>query len=246
MSAVSDRFAYQITTQGLFQIDANGYTVTKVGSFTDGGLTSSLFNFPMAMATDNTGKVFVCDCGNQRIDVLSATGNLLFSFGSFGNGPSQFSYPRDIAIDQKNALVYVADSGNRRVQVFNTAGLFLRFLTTTQLNAADSLALDPAGNIHVVDSATPRVDVFMSNGTLQSTYGSFGPSPGQFLSPQWIAIDGSSHAYVADPASGFISIFVNGVFQQRFQPISPSGGPGAPIFVAVDPSGNLYITTYPK
>ena len=76
------------------------------------------FSNPHAIAVDGSGKVYVADTGNNRVQVFSSDGVYLGQWGSFGDGDGQFSNPQGIAADY-SGNVYVADTGNDRVQVFS-------------------------------------------------------------------------------------------------------------------------------
>ena len=62
-------------------------------------------------------KLYVCNCGNNRVQVMN-------SFGCYGDGVGRFRYPTDITQDRAGNL-YVTDTNNNRVQVFDCKGQFL-------------------------------------------------------------------------------------------------------------------------
>ncbi|HVC21298.1 MAG TPA: NHL repeat-containing protein [Vicinamibacterales bacterium] len=82
-------------------------------------------------------RLFVCDAGNHRIQVLTRDGLPAGAFGGFGAGPGQFNAPSDIALalpsfsgwdeegDAGDPLLVVADQGNSRLQVFDADGVFV-------------------------------------------------------------------------------------------------------------------------
>jgi hypothetical protein len=81
---------------------------------------------------------------NSRIVKVGKDGTWLASWGTPGNGPSQFNTPHSIAVDAQNN-VYVADRGNRRIQVFDTQGRFIRQI---HINVAyDASAQPPIGDV---------------------------------------------------------------------------------------------------
>ncbi|OGT25347.1 MAG: hypothetical protein A2Z17_04665 [Gammaproteobacteria bacterium RBG_16_66_13] len=84
---------------------------------------------PLGVGFDSTGNLYVTDVtpGRHRIFKLAPNGELLWTRGSEGTGPGEFSFPTDIAVDGKGRI-YVADANNRRVQVLDEAGNFLQFL----------------------------------------------------------------------------------------------------------------------
>jgi hypothetical protein len=78
---------------------------------------------------DRAGNGYISDGYiNSRVAKVGADGAWLGSWGTPGDGPSQFSTPHSIATDADDNI-YVADRGNRRIQVFDTSGKFLRQIT---------------------------------------------------------------------------------------------------------------------
>ena len=78
---------------------------------------------------DRAGNGYISDGYiNSRVAKVSASGEWLGSWGTPGDGPSQFSTPHSIAADAQDNI-YVADRGNRRIQVFDSTGRFLRQIT---------------------------------------------------------------------------------------------------------------------
>ena len=72
-----------------------------------------------------TGKVYVADNENHRIQVLNSDLTYLSTFGREGSNDGEFSNPFDIATDGVGN-VYVADRYNHRIQVFTVDGVYLR------------------------------------------------------------------------------------------------------------------------
>jgi len=69
-------------------------------------------------------KLYICDNGNNRFQVLNTELEYMHSFGYYGRGCGEFKWPNDIAQDGAGNL-YVSDTLNNRVQVFNSEGQFL-------------------------------------------------------------------------------------------------------------------------
>ena len=79
---------------------------TQPGEFSDLGLIKVI-----------NDKVYVCDCGNHRVQILNTNLEYMNTFGCYGDGDGQFNRPTDIAQDRAGNL-YVTDSRNHCVQVF--------------------------------------------------------------------------------------------------------------------------------
>ena len=92
-----------------------------------GGLGTELgqYDGPAGLAISNTtGRRYINDQFNNRIQVLDADNNPLFAFGTEGTAPGQFNEPIGIDVDEFDNI-YVADSQNNRVQVFDSEGNLL-------------------------------------------------------------------------------------------------------------------------
>jgi hypothetical protein len=116
------------------------------------------------------------------------------SIGSAGSGASQLSSPASVAVDNSTGPaardLYVADTGNARIDQFDSSGNFIR-----------------AWGWGVADGT----EVFETC-TLSCQKGISGSGPGQFETPQYIAVDGSSgpsagDVYVADDGTGLVQKF---------------------------------------
>src|SRR5439155_1658368 len=144
--------------------------------------------------------------------------------------------PEGVALDSAGSL-YIADSTNNSIRKVSPGGSVSTYAgsgppppccsgggfsgdggpaTAAQLNAPVGVALDPAGNLYIADRDNQRIRRITPGGTI-STYAGTGTPPSSF----WGAI----------VVGGF----------------SGDGGPAtaaqlnAPVGVALDPAGNLYI-----
>ena len=70
-----------------------------------------------ACTTCSNDMVYVSEGSNHRVSVFTSEGVFVSSFGSRGEGPGQFRFPRGVAVDY-SGVVYVCDRDNNRVQIF--------------------------------------------------------------------------------------------------------------------------------
>ena len=67
------------------------------------------------ITVDDEDKVYVAS--DSFVSVFTSLGEHLTSFGTEGERPQQFIYPRGMAVD-KAGVLYVCDYSNNRVQIF--------------------------------------------------------------------------------------------------------------------------------
>lgn len=131
------------------------------------------FKSPEGIAIDSSGRVYVADTGNNRIQQFrlanpcpSGTSQTVSgvcfvrAWGSLGTGNGQFNKPLDVALDS-SGLVYVADAGNNRIQMFKGNGAFVKAWSsdgpgTTKFESVVGVALDIVTNdIYVAEGTIP-------------------------------------------------------------------------------------------
>ncbi len=205
------------------------------------------FGFPVAVATDAAGTVYVADSENDRIQRFTETGAFLGQWGSTGAGPGEFSTPEAVALDDAGN-VYVADKGNDRVQKFTATGSFLsqwggHGADSGKLDGPEGIAIDAAGNVYVADAGNDRVAKFSPAGAVLTEWGGTGTAAGRFDTPDGIGIDAAGTVYVADSGNDRIQKFTgDGAFQAKWG--RTGDGPGEfdfPVAVAADAAGRVYV-----
>lgn len=120
----------------------------------------------------------------------------------------------------------------------------------TQFRMPRGLAIDPTGNVHVVDSLNGRVVVMDGEGNQVRTYGAPGTGPGQLqvngtFGPSSVAVDAQGNAYVADtwnhrvvkfgPDGQFLAMWGREGYD------TPQGVFFGPRGIAVGPDNNVYV-----
>ena len=98
------------------------------------------------VACDSTGKVYVADTRNHRIQVFTAEGKFLMMFGS-GHGREELDWPVGVAIDA-SGTVYISEEDNFRVSAFTSGGHFVTSFGEG-LGSPHGLAVDDNGVVYV-------------------------------------------------------------------------------------------------
>jgi len=186
-----------------------------------------------------SGRVYVADTGNNRVDVFDEAGAFLFSFGSLGTGAGQLKSPNAIAVDPASHAVYVAEDPNHRVQKFDYEGHFL-WMAGKGVNAGNS------GNPDLCTDAGPPSDVCGA--------GAQGEAPGEFHGPKGVAVGAGETVFVADNSGnvGTCPVVGGGMFEKRIQSFGAGGSPieviepadvpcGQIQGFAVEPGGDFYL-----
>ena len=186
------------------------------------GNEAGRFNRPRDLGVAADGSLYVVDTDNNRIQHLSADGDVLQVWGSFGDattGPAAggtFNQPWGIGLGSDGS-VYVADTWNHRIQKFTSDGEFLTMWgyfgqaeSPLALWGPRDVAVDSQGRVYVTDTGNKRVVVFDGNGTFITQFGSAGMGSGEFDEPVGISIDENGLIYVADTWNQRIQVFVEG------------------------------------
>lgn len=171
----------------------------QVGQFGELGTGPGQFTYPVAIAQDAAGFVYVAEYGgNDRVQKFTSGGDFVLAFGSFGTGADQLQRPAGLAIHADR--VYVADAVNNRVQVFTTAGAFCGSLGrgAVSLRFPYDIALGPGPSLYVVEYGAGRLTRLDLDGALIGRYGSVGATTGQLRTPWGLAVTAEGIVRIAD------------------------------------------------
>jgi hypothetical protein len=80
------------------------------------GVSIPTFN-GYGIAFDSSGKLFIADTFNNRIQKYETNGTLITQWGNLGTGDGELDWPHDLAIDFQDNI-FVSDTFNHRIQVF--------------------------------------------------------------------------------------------------------------------------------
>jgi hypothetical protein len=170
--------------------------------------------------------IYVADSGNHRIvRVNNMTGAGWTTFGSQGNGISQFDHPRSLFVES-NGTVYITDWNNHRIVRINdmTGAGWISFGSrgrgVNQFEYPTDLHLDSQGRIYVLDAGNQRlVRIDDMTGAGWQTFSGDGNAPVYVTGGIANPFSGAVHANVSD---GQGSILVMDPWQRRFVMVNAS------------------------
>ncbi|MDQ3365421.1 MAG: hypothetical protein M3680_08340 [Myxococcota bacterium] len=166
----------------------------QVGIGGDGGAaTAAELSFPVSVAVDATGQLFIADTLNQRLRRVGADGIIATIAGTgvagfAGDGgaatSAQLANPLGVAVDGLGRIA-IADTSNQRIRRIAADGTISTIAgngtfgfggdgasaTTAQLSSPYGVTFDAQGRIYVADGGNQRICRIDLDGTLRTIAG---------------------------------------------------------------------------
>ncbi len=193
----------------------------KPGHAGDGGpAVEAQLDFPVGVAVDKSGNVYIAEHYSQRIRRVDPAGTIdtIVGTGEPGYGgdgsravEARLSFPSDVAVD-KASILYIADTGNHRIRRVDASGII-----STIVGTGD------AG----FDMDGPAIEARLS-------------------SPRVVVVDGSGDLYIAGNFSfGILRVDSTGILNEIANSHEPFDEPweSRDGGIAVDKAGNVYIAS---
>ena len=231
-----------VTADGLIYVaDADSHTIRKItaagvvttvagapgrkGS-TDGVGAAARFYYPVGVAVDAGGTLYLTDADNHTIRKIAAAGDVSTVVGMPGSkgstdGPgatARFNRPSGVAVDATGTL-YVADTFNHTIRKVTPAGVVTTWAgvaghkgstdgpgAVARFYHPAAVAIDAQGALYVADNGNQTIRKITPSGmvtTLAGTAGRSGSADGEgasarFHFPVGVAVDARGNVYVAD------------------------------------------------
>lgn len=229
--------------------DSIGHFAAAANADGSTSFTSPRLSSPYGIVLDTTGNAFVTSIGNGGINYVTSAGAVSLPYTV--NTTSPFG----IALTPTN-LLYVADDGSNTINQYSASAgtiTYLNGFNPANVSLPNGVAIDAGNNAWYVSSGGPSVAAINSAGT---RIGIAAPSGLGTIAA--IAIDGKSRAWVPScnqtcvtsggsgntGADALIEVANNGSSLSVVSPATGFTAPSlaAPAGVAIDPSGNVWIT----
>ena len=214
----------KVATSGTITTVAGG---GRYGYPGDGGpATAASLYYPVGVAVDAVGNVYIADRDNHRIRKVTPAGMIVTVAGSGQAGYSgdggpataaSLNQPWGVAVDVAGNL-YIADSGNSRIREVTPAAVITVVAgngergysgdggpaTAAALRDPMGLTADAVGNLYIAEFNNNRIRKVTPTGSIITvagggTGGDGGPATAASLGgPGGVALDGAGNLYIAD------------------------------------------------
>ena len=222
------------------KVSSAGSIATVAGNGTPGysgdgsSAANAMLNFPVAVAVDTAGNLYIADTNNSAIRKVSTSGTISTVAGnglqgySGDQGPAtaaRLNDPQGVAVDSAGKL-YIADTGNNRVRTVAGNGAIATLAgnglpgnsgdggpaTLAQLANPTGIAVDAAGSVYVSDASayvrkilfTGVIGTIAGNGSQGYSGDGATASGGMLNRPTGLAADARANVYVADTGNNAI------------------------------------------
>jgi hypothetical protein len=263
---------YYTLGHAVFRLDTAGHDDLIAGSSaesgsTEGFRTAARFNYPMGLALDEGGSLYVADTFNYTIRRISPDGIVSTVAGAPGQpgagdglgSAARFQSPSSVSLDAAGNL-YVLEIGIK-VRKISPAGDVSTFASEAVGGTWSSpgITVDRQGNVVVAVEPAHKILTISPTGTKRDLAG-WGAQPGtadgdgtaaRFSSPIHAAMDDAGTVYVSDPVNSTIrKISPTGTVTTWAGAAGVSGWVdgtvgdarfASPRGIAVDPEGNVYV-----
>lgn len=189
----------------------------------DGTGAAAGFNYPIGIAADANGNLYVGDQLNEKVRKITPAGVVTTLAGNGapasadGVGSSAtFYYPTGVTVDP-SGNVYVTDLGGNTIRKVTSGGVVTTVAgdggtgstngpaSTATFSSPAGVAIDKSGNLYISDASNNQIRM-VTPGAVVSTFAGSGPkgsadgtgAAASFYYPYGIAIDASGNLYVAD------------------------------------------------
>ena len=244
-----DLYVTEVGSERVQVFSPEGAFITTFGS---PGSGSGQFSDPKGIALGSTGKVFVADTGNKRVQEWAADSPPAYttSVVHYESSEASFSEPNAVAVNPSGDI-FVGDSAKDQVMEFNPERKLLRQFGSEgsgegQFKGIGGIASNSAGDVYVTDVGNDRVQEFGPAGEHLRTFGSSALKGGQLLVPTGIAIDSSGDVWVlnAAGASGdrIVEFSSEGAELTKFGANGSGEGQLGQAYGLAISGGNLYVS----
>jgi sugar lactone lactonase YvrE/predicted esterase len=229
-SATLDIFSVTVAMSGdqfrCVLTNAAGSAASSAVVLTVAGTSAALLQYPVGIAGDAVGNLYVADSSSNTIRKITSAGLVSTLAGTAGVAGSQdglgsgalFNQPGGLTVDA-NGNVFVADTGNATIRRITPGGSVTTVAgsparrgsldgpgAAAAFNSPGGIAVDGSGALYVADAFNATIRRIALDNTVSTLAGSAGlrgdadgtGSNARFNFPGGLAVDHAGNLYVAD------------------------------------------------
>jgi len=186
--------------------DASG---KLVGSYGGKGTSEGLFDNPCGIAVDSSGRIFVCDTFNNRVEIFDSNNRYIDSI-------NDLSFPMFITFDKQDNA-YISNRGTVSIKKYDKNLKYLgEFKFGDEFSPGD-IIVNKDGDICVINTPKHEVLVLSSSGEKKYSFGGYGEEKGKFEVPVSLTSDDNGNIYVYDTGNKKINKFKNGNYVSNYK-----------------------------
>jgi len=145
----------------IYNYSPNGDLIGKTGGY---GTTSFYIGDLTAIASNNSGEIYIADSVLKKIKKISPDGIEIMEFGKEGADLGQFQKLSSIGVlsTETSEMLFVSDSGRNKLMRFDSGGNFIDELggfgrEPEQFDGIAGLAISKSGTIYAADPGNNRI-----------------------------------------------------------------------------------------
>ena len=220
------------------------FVISELGRFGGTGSKAGQFKNPSAIDVNDKGQIYVCDRGNNRIQVFESNGTYIRDIGGYGWQEERFDEPVDIWA-RTTLNIFIADYNNQRIQRFDKD---LNYLNSKYSNAgADeafqfrevlSVVYSPQGDIFLLEGGEFKIIKFSPQDQAEVAFGNYESGEGELTTPTQIDLTKNNHLLACDAGlPGVIEYDYFGNYLKRITHADLK----YPVGIAIDDKNRIYL-----
>jgi DNA-binding beta-propeller fold protein YncE len=197
----------------VFEILLAQTQLTELGRFGGTGSAPGNFADPTALDISADGRVFICDGGNQRIQIFDLMGRFRINVGGFGWAVKKFDQPIDVWA-RSTINIYVADYNNQRVQRFDKDMNFIGEKVSNPMDREDfqflevlSVAYSSQGDLFLLDAGENKLIKYNNQDQGDAVFGFYDSGEGELTGPTQVELSSDHRVIVADAEGEAIFVY---------------------------------------
>ncbi|WP_158821663.1 PKD domain-containing protein [Granulicella sp. S156] len=224
------------------ELNSSGQPLTGANGITVGGI-----DYPVAVATDTNGNVWIADNDHSHVTLLNSAGTAISPSTGFGVG--YVSLPLSIAVDANHNAWVGNSGGSPTITRISSDGSQVVNLVCCDEEIV-GIAIDQTNNLWTVNYDNNSISQIKDISTTTPSIGGSFKGGGGLDFPSGIAVDGAGNVWVTNfhGASPSLTELAGSNAASPGTFLSPTTGFGSdasmqePYGVAVDASGNLWVS----